>query len=141
MLMVIDVAIVLMLAQAIDNEARNQPNLGKRAIAEVVLNRVYSPLFPNTIPEVLREDRGPEKFDCQFSYMCDGKFNRISDIPKSTHDMAQEYYVMYISGERQNTYLTEGATHFHANYVAPYWSDIFDKTVSIGDHIFYRETR
>lgn len=70
------------LALAIYWEARNQPVLGQAAVAEVVLNRTESDLFPNDVCSVVRQGphyhRQPIRNKCQFAWYCDGK----SDVPK-----------------------------------------------------------
>ena len=78
-------ATITCLAQNIYFEARDQPTIGQRAVAEVVLNRVHDPRWPDTVCEVIREGPTyswkqdyPIKHRCQFSWYCDG----LSDKPK-----------------------------------------------------------
>ena len=58
----------LCLAMAVYYEARSESRDAQMAVAEVILNRVNSPKFPNTICEVVKQDKGPKAYDCQFSF-------------------------------------------------------------------------
>jgi hypothetical protein len=74
------------LAEAIYFEARGEPVEGQFAVAEVILNRVDSPKFPNSICKVVRQGTG-RKHACQFSYNCDGKLEYIAN--GSAYDQSQ----------------------------------------------------
>lgn len=127
------------LAQNIYFEARSQSALGKEAVAEVVLNRVNSTKYPNTVCEVVKQARQHNGRviinKCQFSWYCDGQ----SDIPKDINawilcvKIAQH---ILMNGQRT---LTQGSTHYHAASVSPYWKESLQKIVQIDDHIFYKE--
>lgn len=123
----------LCLAQAIYYEARNQPVMGRLAVADVVLNRVDDERFPDTICGVVFQ--GAEKRrGCQFSFACDGSMKRSREA-RSWSEAEHLADVIY-RGFRPP--LTRFATFYHADYVAPYWAKVFDETTVIGDHIFYR---
>jgi len=137
---VLDAALVC-LATAVYFEARGEPFVGQSAVAHVVLNRVKDARFPNTICDVVKQGPTyawkadfPVRHKCQFSYYCDGK----SDKPRD--DRAWQVAVMASFGAMSNrTYdPTDGATHYHADYVNPAWADVKYQTVRINDHIFYR---
>jgi spore germination cell wall hydrolase CwlJ-like protein len=103
-------------------EARNQPIEGQLAVANVVLNRTESEQWPDSACDVVYQKN-------QFSWTND-------DMPEprgKAWDTAKLIsIVVYILPDP-----TEGATHFHANYVQPYWAKKRPKKVVIGDHIFY----
>jgi len=129
------------LAQNIYFEARDQPTIGQMAVAEVVMNRVHSPLFPDTVCEVIHEgptykwkQELPIKHRCQFSWYCDGK----SDTPKDQRAwnksiaIAEEVYYSY--GLSIN--IVDGAIFYHSIDVDPNWNREY--VVQIEDHIFYK---
>jgi len=122
------------LAKALYFEARGEPVSGQVAVAEVVLNRVDSPRFPETICEVVHEARTRS---CQFSFMCDGKAETVTDDAAWT--VAAKIARAMIDGAPRS--LTGGATYFHAGFVRPFWSRTFAKTAEIGGHLFYRPKR
>ena len=105
-----------------------------RAVAEVIMNRVESPYFPNSICEVVRQG-AEEKFKCQFSYFCDGKPEKVHE--QATYERIEKLALTYLVDEWPA--LTDGATHFHASSVNPNWADHLVRTAKIGRHLFYRE--
>lgn len=119
------------LAQAVYFEARGEPIKGQAAVAEVVLNRVDSPLFPRTVCGVVNQ-RNAE--GCQFSYVCDGRSDAIAD--HAAWDRSTRIAAALIGGAPRS--LTEGATHFHTPAVTPSWSRRYLRTATIGSHLFYR---
>ena len=119
------------LAKALYFEARGEPVEGQVAVAEVVLNRVDSPRFPETICEVVHEARTRS---CQFSFMCDGKAETIRD-DEAWATAARISRAMIDGAPRR---LTGGATFFHAGFVRPFWAGKFALTAEIGGHLFYR---
>ena len=117
------------------------------AVSDVVQNRVESIHYPNTICEVVHQGKtkpswkDPNKMvmvrdACQFSWYCDGK----ADTPTNSEAWERSrryahqffYYGLYKG-------ITEGSTHYHANYVKPYWAPTLDRVTRIGAHIFYRK--
>lgn len=121
------------LAQAIYFEARSESELGRLAVAKVILNRVKSPFFPDTICEVVYQNA--EKSNaCQFSFACNGK----SDRPRrgKAWEQAKTLATRSIAGEG-DVQATATATYFHADYVQPKWSGAMTRLVKIGRHIFY----
>lgn len=122
------------LAEAIYFEARSEPEEGQAAVAQVVLNRVSSGLYPSTICGVVYQNRH-HYHACQFSFACEGKSLRITE-PEAWSTAVR------IANEvsEGKTYLADvgSATHYHANYVRPGWSRRLEKMDVIGNHIFYK---
>lgn len=122
------------LAEAIYFESRGEPISGQVAVAEVVLNRVDSPVYPNSVCAVTNQGVGSGRA-CQFSYACDGRPD-VMRTPLS-RDRAGKLARLLIDGHPRR--VTEGATHFHATYVNPHWARHFPRTAAIGNHVFYRQ--
>jgi spore germination cell wall hydrolase CwlJ-like protein len=122
------------LATAIYFEARGEPLRGQVAVGQVILNRVRSPLFPETICGVVYQ--GQMQKGCQFSFTCDGK----TDIPRQGDEwaLAQDLARQITAGE---LWLPEVgySTFYHANYVRPGWAGGMNKIDKIGRHIFYKK--
>ena len=122
------------LGQAVYYEAGFQPVEGKRAVAQVILNRVRDRNFPSTVCGVVYEG-WQRRTGCQFSFVCDGSLHRrppSADELQSAEKIALDAlngYVMAAVGT---------ATHYHTWKIDPYWNDTLVKTAQIGDHIFYR---
>ncbi|WP_424363813.1 cell wall hydrolase [Methylocystis parvus] len=122
------------LAEAVYFESRSEPEAGQAAVAQVVLNRVQSGLYPTSICGVVYQNRSHYKA-CQFSFACEGKSLRITE---------QESWAtaVRIANEVMDgrTYLTEvgRSTHYHATYVKPRWARALTRMDMIGRHIFYR---
>jgi spore germination cell wall hydrolase CwlJ-like protein len=123
------------LTAAIYYEAAREPTDGQRAVAQVVLNRVRHPAYPDTVCGVVFE--GATRITgCQFSFTCDGSLRRAPI--QSYWDRARQVAEAALDGY---VYAPVGwATHYHANYVVPYWSSTLVKVANIGAHIFYRWT-
>jgi spore germination cell wall hydrolase CwlJ-like protein len=119
------------LTEALYFEARGESLDGQIAVAEVILNRADSPLYPRTVCGVVRQRGGG---GCQFSYVCDSRTDRMRD--KTSADRAGRIARAMLDGAPR--VLTEGATHFHTRAVRPSWSKRFPKTAAIGAHLFYR---
>jgi spore germination cell wall hydrolase CwlJ-like protein len=122
------------LAEAIYYESRGEPLDGQIAVAEVVLNRVDSRRYPNSICGVVHQgiERGRS---CQFSYACDGRPERMADTGPRIR--AEKLAAIMLAGRPRT--VTDGATHFHARYVRPDWASRFVRTAAIGQHLFYRQ--
>ncbi|MBI1366082.1 MAG: cell wall hydrolase [Alphaproteobacteria bacterium] len=121
------------LAQAIYYEARSEPRIGQLAVADVVLNRVASPLFPNTICGVVFQG-ADRKTGCQFTFTCDGAMKMA--INRRKWAQAQDLAGAILAGLREP--VSRHATHYHATYVSPPWSKTLTPTAVIGSHKFYR---
>jgi spore germination cell wall hydrolase CwlJ-like protein len=120
------------LTEAIYFEARGESLEGQIGVAEVILNRVDSPLYPRTVCGVIKQ-RGSG--GCQFSYVCDGRADRMRE--KAAADVAGRIARAMLDGAPR--VLTEGATSFHTRSVRPSWSRRYIQTASIGAHLFYRK--
>jgi spore germination cell wall hydrolase CwlJ-like protein len=120
------------LTEAIYFEARGESLEGQIGVAEVILNRVDSPLYPRSVCGVVRQ-RGSG--GCQFSYVCDGRTDRMRE--KAPADLAGRIARARLDGAPRT--LTEGATHFHTRSVRPGWSKRYAHTTTIGAHVFYRK--
>lgn len=122
------------LAEAVYYEARSESVEGQAAVAQVVLNRVKSGLYPSSICGVVYQNRH-RHLACQFTFACEGKALRIRDT--ESWERARSVASAVLEGK---TYLADvgGATHYHADYVRPYWARRLKKMDVIGRHIFYK---
>ena len=120
------------LTQAVYYEAGFEPMEGRHAVAQVILNRMRHPAYPNSVCGVVYQ--GSSRPSCQFSFTCDGSLLRAPD-PKSWA-VARDVAAQALSGKV--TISVGMATHYHANYVSPYWAPKLTKISKIGAHIFYR---
>ena len=121
-------------------EARNQPLQGQMAVAEVVMNRVVSMKFPDTVCEVIEEGPTyswqpdfPIRNKCQFSWYCDGK----SDMPMEV-DAWETALVVAKDILANRPMVLKGATHYNAITVDPKWAKTKTFIIRIGDHLFYK---
>lgn len=123
------------LTQAIYYEAAVEPLEGMQAVAQTVLNRLRHPGYPKSVCGVVYE--GSQRVTgCQFSFTCDGSLARVPNAviwerARLVAQRALSGFVMTKVGT---------ATHYHADYVAPYWAPTLYKITQIGRHIFYRWT-
>jgi spore germination cell wall hydrolase CwlJ-like protein len=119
------------LTKALYFESRGESLKGQFAVAEVILNRVDSSLYPNTVCSVVEQGgRG----GCQFSYNCDGARDVMRD--REAMDKAGRIARLMLDGAPRQ--LTYGATHFHTRAVNPRWSRVYERTAAIGAHLFYK---
>ena len=121
------------LTSAIYYEAGNEVSQGKRAVAQVILNRVRHPAYPKSICSVVYQG-SERKTGCQFTFTCDGSLARRPE--RNRWEQARMIAMGAISGAVEPS--VGMATHYHANYVMPYWASSLDKVSQIGTHIFYR---
>lgn len=120
------------LTQAIYYEAATESDAGKAAVAQVILNRMKHPAYPNTVCGVIYQ--GSSRPGCQFSFACDGSMRRppVPALWRRSAEIARAA----LSGHVE---VSVGmATHYHANYVLPRWAPKLTKIEQIGAHIFYR---
>ncbi len=121
------------LAQALYFEARGETVKGQFAVAEVIMNRVRSKQYPSTPCAVVNQGTG-RKFQCQFTFTCDGHKEVISE--PGAYEQVAKIARAVLDGV--NAGLTDGATHYHTTAVRPRWSRAFKQTARIGVHVFYR---
>jgi hypothetical protein len=122
------------LAEALYFEARGETVRGMFAVGEVILNRVDSGSYPDTLCTVINQGTG-RKYACQFSYTCDGRAEVIGE-PRSWERVGKIARLLLDGTPRA---LTGGATHYHTKAVNPSWAQRFPRTASIGSHYFYRQ--
>ena len=123
-------------------EAALESTAGKLAVAQVTLNRVKSRHFPNTVCSVVKQGRHyesgfPVRDRCQFSWYCDGKH----DTPSMGKMWGESQKVaIYVLENAKLLDITDGATHYHADYIEnPRWAIARHKTMQIDTHIFYNK--
>lgn len=121
------------LTSAIYYEAGQEPLDGQRAVAQVVLNRARHAAFPASICGVVYEG-STRATGCQFTFTCDGSLYRGADAAgwRRAYKVAEAAISGYVHEPVGN------ATHYHANYVVPYWAPTLAKNAIVGTHIFYR---
>ncbi len=122
------------LSEALYFEARGESTRGIFAVGEVILNRVDSARYPNSVCSVINQGTG-RKFACQFTYTCDGIPERIHE-PAAFERVSKVARVLMDGAARD---LTSGATHYHTKAVNPSWARRFPRTAEIGFHYFYRQ--
>jgi hypothetical protein len=121
------------LTSAVYYEAGSEDVDGQRAVAQVVLNRVRHPAFPATVCGVVFQG-STRATGCQFTFTCDGSLARRPS--EAGWDRARKIAEAALAGA---VYAPVGyATHYHANYVVPYWASSLAKNAVVGAHIFYR---
>ena len=126
------ISALVCLTAAIFFEARDQSYDAQRAVADVVMNRVESPRWPDTICGVVYQRRA-------FSFTHDGMSDDPSDYNNSILDVqaaviAKEIARNTIRGDR----LGLPSTHYHATYIRrPYWASMYYYDGRVGGHLFY----
>jgi spore germination cell wall hydrolase CwlJ-like protein len=122
------------LAQAVYFEARNEAVRGQQAVAQVVLNRVFSPYYPKDICSVVYQN-AHRHLSCQFTFACDGK-------PETIRERGAWARASRIAKQTLNAQVwlpeVDKATHYHASYVHPRWVRDMKVMVRYGIHTFYR---
>ncbi|WP_213981948.1 cell wall hydrolase [Sphingomonas sp. dw_22] len=121
------------LAAAVYYEAGDD-SLGQRAVAQVILNRMRHPAFPKTVCGVVFQ--GAERSTgCQFTFTCDGAILRYTPT-EAAWTRARQVARMALSG---TVFRPVGhATHYHTDWVVPYWSASLDKITEVHTHLFFR---
>jgi len=123
------------LTQAVYYEAAREPALGQEAVAQVVLNRVRHPAYPKSICAVVYQGAA-RATGCQFTFTCDGSLRWAPEpaLWRQARRVAERALDGHVARQ------VGSATHYHANYVAPYWAPTLVKMTQVGAHIFYRWT-
>ena len=117
---------LMCLAVAVFFEARGETTMGQYAVAEVVMNRVEDPRYPDTVCDVVFEDR-------QFSFTHDGRPDRLPRVPTRASKKARTVASDVLGGYR----IGISSTHYHTVSVEPFWKDHFELDGKIGNHLFY----
>jgi spore germination cell wall hydrolase CwlJ-like protein len=121
------------LTEALYFEARGESLAGQVAVAEVILNRVDSRRYPDSVCAVVGQ--GAKNLNaCQFSFKCDGKREDMAN--KAAFERAGQISRLMLDGRDRS--LTLNATHYHADSVKPRWARRLVPTAKIGAHVFYR---
>jgi spore germination cell wall hydrolase CwlJ-like protein len=130
------------LAQAIYFEARGETPEGQLAVGRVVLNRVASEAYPDTICDVVYQN-AERANRCQFSFACDGKPEIASERAAWGDALDEAGRLVACKAACPDRSLFSDplwrSTHFHANYVSPGWASGLAWTGQIGRHLFYRD--
>lgn len=121
------------LALAIAYEAGREPLAGQEAVAQVVLNRVRQGAWADSVCGVVWQG-SERRTGCQFTFTCDGSLRRQRS--RAAMSGARDVAVRVLAGETPDH--VRGATHYHADYVSPYWAPSLTRVRQIAAHIFYR---
>jgi len=124
---------LMCLAKAVYFEARGESETGQLAVAQVVLNRVAHPFYPDTICDVVFQNQ-QRRNKCQFSFACDGR----SDRPRNQAAWAGAIKLAKKSMHGTRVGAVGKSTHYHATYVNPRWAREMVRQKRIGKHVFYR---
>ena len=127
-------------------EARNQSHMGMIGVSQVVMNRVESEHFPNTVCEVVKqgptkpswknpEERIPVKNRCQFSWYCDGKSDEVPEIDKEIWEEAKLIAYGVYHNRIENK--VGDSMWYHADYIRPAWAKQKKRITKIDNHYFY----
>lgn len=120
------------LTEALYFEARGETVKGQVAVAEVILNRVSSSRFPDSVCHVINQGTG-RKYACQFTYTCDGRPENVTE--PTAFDRVGKIARMMLNGAPRT--LAGGATFYHTTAVNPSWARKFRRTARHGVHLFY----
>ena len=130
---------IMCLTMAVYFEARGEPPLGQMAVAHVVMNRVESDSYPDSVCAVVKQGRYwkhvPLRHQCQFSFWCDGKPEVVAN--REAWANAFIYASAVYMGLVTDT--TVGATHYHTKQVNPSWTLPMSMTTQVNNHVFYRQ--
>jgi hypothetical protein len=121
------------LTEAVYYEAAFEPLEGRRAVAQVVLNRLRHPIYPKTVCDVVYQG-STRPTGCQFTFTCDGALAHppVAQAWLEARRVAELALGGYVAKE------VGEATHYHADYVVPRWAPTLSKVAKLGAHIFYR---
>lgn len=118
-------------------EARGEEVQGQIAVAEVTLNRVASPAFPDDICGVVLQEN---ENGCAYSWWCDGLSDKMAD--KNSMKRAKAIAELMILEGEYISVVGEEATHYHATTIdPPYWAEDMEETARVGNHVFYKERK
>ena len=126
--------VLMCLALNVYHETRGQPMAEGYAVSHVVLNRVKHDRWPNDVCSVVKQGYKKGSKKCQFSWYCDGK----PDTPYEKRAWVLSQLIAHDVLEGTVVDNTNGATHYHAHYVNPWWAKKLTKTVLLKTHIYYK---
>lgn len=125
------------LAKTVYFEARSQSVEGQIMVSFVVLNRVKSKRFPDSVCKVMKQGYRPGKRNCHYSFYCDS----LSDFPNNNNAWNVAYKIAEWTAKKyytQEQFYTKSADHYHADYIRPpQWSKKMTLIKQVGNHIFY----
>lgn len=122
------------LANAVYFESRSEPVRGQMAVAQVVMNRVFSPFYPKDVCSVVYQNAN-RRLACQFTFACDGKSKAIHD--RGSWARAVRIAKQTLDGKLWVPEVAK-STHYHAMYVRPNWIHEMRRYFKTGLHLFYR---
>lgn len=126
---------VTCMAQNLWFEARGSSRQDQLAVANVVLNRVGDPRYPNDICEVIWQPY-------QFSWTQDGRSDQVRVRTPDDRQIWERLVKLSVAAVIEKLEdPTLGATHYHATYVSPDWAPQLKRLVQIDDHVYYRYRR
>jgi hypothetical protein len=120
------------LTQAVYYESRSEPLAGQQGVAQVVMNRSHSALYPTSVCDVVFQRSGGGT--CQFTFACDGSMDRVIETAAWTRAQA-------VANQALHGFTYEplkDAIHYHAAWMTPYWSYSLPRIRQVGGQIFYR---
>ncbi|WP_342648969.1 cell wall hydrolase [Pseudomonas sp. REB1044] len=120
------------LARTLYWEAKGADEKDMRGVANVVLNRLGKPGFPDSICGVVKQ--GVENRSCQFSWWCDGRPDQVEEPPR--YDIAKEIARKALNQQLPDS--TAGALFFHDRHVRPSWAKTYRRTAQTRHFFFYR---
>jgi spore germination cell wall hydrolase CwlJ-like protein len=120
------------LARTIYWETKGEGRAAMEAVANVVMNRLGRPEFPNSVCGIVKE--GQEKGACQFSWWCDGRPDDVEE--PEPYAVAKDVARAALNRDIKDN--TDGALYFHLRKVNPGWANEYVKTAEVGDHLFYK---
>lgn len=106
---------------------------GQRAVMQVVLNRLRNPAYPQSVCGVVFQG-AERRTGCQFTFTCDGAMIRYRPTPLAWA-RARQTAVAALNGYTDAR--VGQATHYHTDWVHPYWSATLDKVAAVGTHLFF----
>ncbi|HWA02472.1 MAG TPA: cell wall hydrolase [Rhizomicrobium sp.] len=125
------------LSEVMYYEARGEGRAGEMAVAEVVFHRLRHGNYGHSICAVVYEGAGSH--GCQFSFACNGELAQRKS--PGAWRAAEILAARILTGQTALRDTTGDATHFHAASAAPDWAGNMERTVQIGNHVFYRRVR
>lgn len=130
------------LAEGMYFEARGEPLRGQLAVGRVILNRVASEAYPDTVCDVVYQNDHMRN-RCQFSFACDGTPDTIAEHEVWYRVRGYAAWLLANNPKPGAAYQVlaslETATHYHADYVSPRWAKFLRLTARIGRHVFYAD--
>lgn len=126
------------LSEAVYYESRGEPTLGQIGVAQVVINRAFSPYYPDNVCGVVYQN-AHRWMSCQFTFACDGSMRRGINEPEAWERAKRIAHEMMAG----RLWLSDvgNATHYHAYWVKPWWIRTMRRIHTIGVHTFYRPKR